>query len=68
MKLLYNLQEKIRENANRAAGCSRKLRGEYDWSKIQSDMGKCPGNLKQRYVYHPGDLSKLTCLIRGPGN
>ena len=29
-------------------------------------MVKRSGKRKQRYVYHPRDLSKLTCLIHGP--
>ena len=31
-------------------------------------MGKCAGNFKQSYVYHPRDISKLTCIINVPGD
>ena len=56
-----------REDDNRA-GHSRQMRGEFTSSKTYSDMIKRDGIHKKRYVNHPRDQSKLTCLIRGPGH
>ena len=44
------------------------MRGEAASSKTYSDMSKLSGKCKQRYVDHPRDQSKITFLIRGPGN
>ena len=56
-----------RADANRA-GHSRQMRGESTSSKTYSEMIKISGKHKKRYVNHPRDKSKLTCLISGPGH
>ena len=44
------------------------MRGESASSTFYSEMGKCAGNCKKRYVDSPRYRSKLTCLIHGIGN
>ena len=50
------------------AGHSRKIRGVTDYSKTYSEKGNHAIKCKQRYVDHPRDRSKLTCLIHVPGH
>ena len=50
------------------AGHSRKIRGVTDYSKTYSEKGNHAVKFKQRYVDHPRDRSKLTCLIHVPGH
>ena len=49
-------------------GHSKKIIVESALSKTYSEMSKISVKRNQRYVYHMRDLSKLTCLIRVPGN
>ena len=59
--------KKIREYANRD-GRSRKIRGEAALSNDCSETSETTSKHRKRYVYHPKDISKLTCLIHGPGH
>ena len=68
MNVLYKLLIKTNREYSKRAGHSIQMRGEPTLSNCFSDMGKHSGKRKQRYVDHPRDQSKLTCLIHGPGN
>ena len=37
-------------------------------STTYSEMSESAGKYIKRYVDHPKDRSKLTCIIHGPGN
>ena len=44
------------------------MRGESALSNTYSEMGESSGKRRKRYVDHPKDISKLTCLIHVPGH
>ena len=46
-----------------SAGQISKMRGESAFSNTHSDMSESSGKLRKRYVEHPKDISKPTCLI-----
>ena len=54
-----------REYAN-CAGHSRKMRGEAASSNTYSEMNESASKCRKRYVEHPKDRSKPTCLIHVP--
>ena len=47
---------------------SRKVRRESASLNTYSDMSESAGKRKKKYVDCPKDISKLTCIIHGPGN
>ena len=44
------------------------MRGESALSTTYSNMSERSDKFRKRYVDHPKDISKLTCLIHGPGH
>ena len=54
-----------REDDN-CADHSRKMRGESASSTTNYKMSESSGNRIKRYVDHPKDISKLSCLIHVP--
>ena len=69
MKVLYNsLHKKATSADSKCAGLSRKMIGEASSSTTYSDINESASKRRKRCVDHPKDISKLICLICGPGN
>ena len=50
------------------AGHRRKMREEVTLPNTYTDMSESAGRRRKRYLYHPKDRSKTTCIIHGPGH
>ena len=66
--VVENSYKKHTRSDSNCAGSSSRMRIEAASSTTYSEMTESSGKRRKRYVYHPKDRSKLTCLIHSPGH